>query len=77
MNADADIPIEELLRKFHPELFNGKENNDPDQNPEAEAPTSVIPSEDDAMPSTSTGRGKRYFFSNIFMRPRKKGPLVL
>ena len=77
MNADADIPIEELLRKFHPELFNGKENNDPDQNPEAEAPTSVIPSEDDAMPSTSTGRGKRYFFSNIFMRPREKGPLVL
>ena len=59
LNADADIPIEELLRKFHPELFDGKENNDGEDGPEKETVTSTIPSEDEAMPSTSTGRGKR------------------
>jgi hypothetical protein len=28
LNADADIPIEDLLKKFHPELFEGKDNAD-------------------------------------------------
>ena len=65
LNADADIPIEDLLRKFHPELFDGKENNGIDAGPEPEMPTSAIPSEDDAMPSTSTGRGKRYCVLHI------------
>ena len=39
LNADADIPIEELLRKFHPELFDGKENNDGEDGDHTIAPS--------------------------------------
>ena len=34
LNAEADIPLEDLLKKFHPELFDGKEDtetNTPEQ----------------------------------------------
>ena len=58
LNADADIPIEDLLRKFHPELFDGKET-ETNGTKSTEKETSAIQSEDEAMPSTSTGRGKR------------------
>ena len=64
LNADADIPIEDLLRKFHPELFDA--NNTPTKNNgtsvsgnTSQPETASIQSEDEAMPSTSTGRGKR------------------
>ena len=65
LNADADIPIEDLLRKFHPELFDAnntptkKENGTSVSGSTSQPETALIQSEDDAMPSTSTGFGKR------------------
>ena len=65
LNADADIPIEDLLRKFHPELFDAnntptkKENGTSVSGSTSQPETASIQSEDDAMPSTSAGLGKR------------------
>ena len=64
LNADADIPIEDLLRKFHPELFDAnntptKKNGTTSAGSTSQPETASIQSEDDAMPSTSTGLGKR------------------
>ena len=55
LNAEADIPVEELLRKFHPELFDGKEDAD-ESNQEGEKEKSTTEKVEEV---TETGRGKR------------------
>ena len=53
LNAEADIPIEELLKKFHPELYDGTDdksnNSDNEQNSNQSLP------ESEPTPSTSSG----------------------
>ena len=62
MNAEADIPIEELLKKFHPELYENdggtddKSNNSDENNENKNSNQSDLPeSADEPTPSTSSG----------------------
>ena len=52
LNAEADIPLEDLLKKFHPELFDGQEASEPaqDQPEQTDQPDQAEP-----QPSTSKG----------------------
>ena len=54
LNAEADIPLEDLLKKFHPELFEGENNADnPDDDNEPK------PSTSGQQISTTTRSGRR------------------
>ena len=56
LNAEADIPVEDLLRKFHPELFDGKDN----EAPVDDEASSVKSDKSSKSKPEETGRGKRY-----------------
>ena len=58
LNAEADIPIEELLKKFHPELYENEgtddKSNDSDNNGYKNSNQS-LPESAEPTPSTSSG----------------------
>ena len=58
LNAEADIPIEELLKKFHPELYENEgtddKSNDSDNN-EYKNSNQSLPELAEPTPSTSSG----------------------
>ena len=60
MNAEADIPIEELLKKFHPELYDNagddKDDSNEVKNVEKNDQENTVP---EPKPSTSSGQKRR------------------
>merc|ERR1711923_421322 len=43
LNAEADIPLEDLLKKFHPELFDGQEASEPSKDDKPDQPEQAEP----------------------------------
>ena len=56
MNAEADIPLEDLLRKFHPELFDGKTETNPDEDGDKATDDK---NSSEKLSLDESGRGKR------------------
>ena len=56
LNAEADIPIEELLKKFHPELYENEGTDDKsNDNNEYENSNQSLSESAEPTPSTSSG----------------------
>ena len=53
LNAEADIPIEELLKKFHPELYENEGTDD--KSNEYKNSNQSLPESAEPTPSTSSG----------------------
>ena len=59
LNDEAEIPIEELLKRYHPELMdNADQENVTNENVTKENDENIVNS-DEPMPSTSSGIGQR------------------
>ena len=56
LNAEADIPLEDLLRKFHPELFDGKTETNPDEDGDKATDDK---NSSEKLSLDESGRGKR------------------